>query len=604
MCSSEYTTVPRFDAENSLNQREASFSDLKQACIMMVDDEPIMLDIIEALLEEEGYHHFVAMDQSTQALTTLQQQQPDILLLDLIMPEIDGFEILQRLRETPNFKHLPVIILTSSNDTSSKLKALELGATDFLSKPVDASELALRIRNTLAAKAYQDQLAYYDGLTGLPNRTLFLDRLEWALQKAQRTQQPLAVLEISLDRFSQIKDTLGHKAGEQVLKEVSQRLNEIVRSSDVITRTQKDEQWRNIARFDSDEFALLLQGIDITDNVASVANRILEALKVPFVIDDNEIFMTAGIGIAVYPEDGNETDKLLKHACAAKDNAKQRGLDNYQFYCEEINTRSKNRLSLESKLRHALENQEFELRYQPKVDVKSGRVQGAECLLRWFHPIDGLISPEQFIPLAEDTGLIVPIGEWILHEACKQNQEWVASGYDNLNISVNVSGKQFANKGLKNIILSALKSSGLNARYLTLEMTESIMMGDAESNICLLHQLKELGISFSIDDFGTGYSSLNYLKKFPIHELKIDRSFIIDVTHSDEDASIVKAILAMSHSLGLKVVAEGVENLQQLELLQSWDCDIIQGYYFSSPLSQTEFTKYLKRNLFKDSYRG
>ncbi|UYI50042.1 EAL domain-containing protein [Vibrio natriegens] len=594
MCNSKLKVVPKFTAALNINQREPSIAGLKQARIMMVDDEPLMLDIIEALLEEQGYHDFVAVAQSTQALSALQQKQPDILLLDLIMPKTDGFEILKKLRNIPNFKYLPVIILTSSNDTSSKVKALELGATDFLSKPVDASELALRIRNTLAAKAYQDQLAYYDNLTGLPNRTLFLDRLEWELQKAQRQQQPLAVLEISLDRFNQIKDTLGPKVGEQILKEVSLRLKEIIRSSDVITRTQEDEPWRNIARFDSDEFALLLHGMNITDNVASIANRILEALKAPFFLDNNEIFMTAVIGIAVYPEDGNETEKLLKHACAAKDCAKQKGLDNYQFYCEEINARSKERLSLETKLRHALENQELELYYQPKVDVKSGRILGAECLLRWFHPIDGLISPEKFIPLAEDTGLIVPIGEWVLHEACKHNQEWVASGYDNLNISINVSSKQFADKRLKSIIISALKSSGLNARYLTLEMTESTMMGDAESNICLLHRLKELGISFSIDDFGTGYSSLNYLKKFPIQELKIDRSFIIDVTQSDEDASIVKAILAMSHNLGLKVVAEGVENLQQLKLLQSWDCDIIQGYYFSRPLSQTEFTNYLR----------
>ncbi len=573
-----------------------NYDSLKDAKIMMVDDEPIMMDIIQAFLEDEGYRQFITVEHSTEAMKILADSKPDILLLDLVMPEIDGFEILSTVRNNDDFKYLPIIILTSSSDAASKLKALELGATDFLAKPVDSSELALRLRNTLAAKAYQDKLAYYDSLTGLPNRKLFLDRLDWSLKQAKRNGELLTVMDIGLDRFRQITDTLGPKTGDELLRIVAKRLTAVTRETDVFTRTSGHEIWRDVARLSGDEFALLLPGVVSADNATFVANRMLQALKAPFDVFGNEVFITGGIGIAIYPDDGDQTDLLLKHASAAKDYAKQQGPDNYQFFSREMNARSRQRLSLETKLRRALELQQLEVFYQPKVMAQTGKIMGMECLLRWFHPEDGMISPVEFIPVAEESGLIVPIGEWILNEACQRTQEWIAAGHQPLKVSVNVSGQQFADAGFKAAVQRALQSSGLDPACLMLEMTESMMMGDAENNIRLLHEIKELGVSFSIDDFGTGYSSLSYLKKFPIDELKIDRAFLIDVPTNPDDVSIVKAILAMAHSLDLSVVAEGVEEQAQLTFLQQWNCEVIQGFYFSRPLNHQDFSAYLTRD--------
>ncbi len=573
------------------------YAPLKNATIMMVDDEPIMMDIIQAFLEDEGYRRFIKVEHSAQALGVLNGQKPDILLLDLVMPEVDGFEILATVRSYEEFRYLPIIVLTSSSDARSKLKALELGATDFLAKPVDSSELALRLRNTLAAKAYQDRLAFYDGLTELPNRKLFFDRLQWSLKQARRGEQQVGVMDIGLDRFRQVNDTYGPDVGDQLLRAVATRLINVTRDADVIARTSGFDLWQELARLGSDEFALLLPDIGNAENAVMIANRILEALKIPFEIAGTEIFMTGAVGIAIFPEDGDLADVILRHASAAKGYAKQLGPDNYQFYSREMNLRSIKRLSLETKLRRALEKQELEVFYQPKVIASNGAVMGMECLLRWNHPEDGMIEPNDFIPVAEETGLIVPIGEWVLQEACRHTSEWVAAGFRQLKVSVNVSCQQFSDPGLKDVIQQALLSGRLNPKHLVLEMTESMMMGDTESNIHLLNEIQALGVSVSVDDFGTGYSSLNYLKKLPISELKIDRSFLIDVPDNPDDVSIVKAILAMAHSLDLMVVAEGVEKQSQLTFLKQAGCDVIQGFYFSRPLNRQDFENYLAGRL-------
>ena len=572
------------------------YSQLKNATIMMVDDEPIMLEIIQLLLEDAGFKNFIPVESSSQSFDMIVQNEPDLLLLDLDMPEVNGYEVLTTVRSSSEYEHLPVIILTASSEPDDKLKALELGATDFLSKPVDSSELVLRVRNTLSAKAYQDQLAYYDNLTGMPNRKLFIERLAWGVELSKRERIPLTVLNIGLDKFKQVNETLGMYAGDKVLAIIAERLNSLVRSSDFVGHTDDVIKMERLARVGGNDFSIILFGVNSVENAALVSKRILDEVKKPIIIDEHEIFITASIGISVCPTDGEEVESLIKHASSAKDFASKQGSDNYQFFSSEMNIHARVLITMESNLRKALENDEFELHYQPKINSETNKLVGMEALLRWNQPEQGLVSPGVFIPAAEELGLIVPIGEWALHQACKDTSEWVKAGCDNLKVSVNVSAQQLNETSLKKSIISALKNSGLGSRNLVLELTESMLMGDVESHNILLNKIIDLGVSFSLDDFGTGYSSLSYLRKFPIEELKIDRSFLTNIPESQEDGSIVRAIIAMAHSLGLKVIAEGVENADQLEFLKQHNCYAIQGFYYSKPLSKADFTEYLKRH--------
>jgi len=566
---------------------------LKDSTIMLVDDEPVMLEIVRALLEEAGYSHFISIEDSTQVIDRLTNESPDMLLLDLDMPNIDGFQVLQKVRTLKDYEHLPVIILTASEDPESKLKALELGATDFLSKPVDASELALRVRNTLAAKAYQDQLAYYDSLTGLPNRKLFIDYLNKGIDQAKRDSRSLVLLEVGLDRFQQINETMGMNVGDQILQIVADRLMTVVRSSDTVGLGDARVPKENTARIGGDEFSIVIHGVDSAKKASVVNERVLEAIRQPIHIDGNDVYLTASIGIAVYPQDGTEVGTLFKRAGTAKDFAKKRGRDRFQYYSSEMEAHSRALLKMTTDLRTALEQKQFELHYQPQIDLKSGTIMGMECLIRWIHPKFGFISPEKFIPIAEDLNLIVPIGDWVLHEACHRASEWNARRDEKLKVSVNVSANQFLDPNFKSTIVSNLQSSGLDPSCLVLEITESMLMGDVDKLANLLHDIKNLGVCFSLDDFGTGYSSLSYLKKFPIDELKIDRSFLLEVPQNNDDNSLVVAIIAMAHSLGQIVVAEGVEEIDQLEFLRQYNCDVIQGYYYSKPLNRQGFEEYL-----------
>lgn len=569
---------------------------LKNAVIMMVDDEPIMMEVLQAFLEDEGYQNFITVEDSTLAMERLKQEQPDILLLDLKMPIVNGFDILKQVRKHEQLKRLPVIVLTSSSDAATKLQALELGATDFLAKPVDASELALRLRNTLTVKEYQDQLAFYDSLTGLPNRARFLERLDWTLTSAARNKHSVAVMNLSVDRFKQINDTLGPKSGDELLKQIADRLSGAVRLSDVVSHTGRNNLWQNIARLGGDEFTLLLPGGTAAEDSAYIAKRLLDVIKEVFSIDGHDVFVTASIGIAVFPCDAETTDSLMKNASAATEYAKQKGRDNYQFHSKEINKKAKERLKIESELRRAIEQKEFVIHYQPKVNIQTDQVMGMEALVRWQHPVKGLLSPLHFIEIAEESGLIPGIGEWVIHEACRQNKVWQEQGLGNLKISVNVSPLQFIAKHIERTMEAAL-SSGMDMQYLMIEITESMLVGDEERVINIMKEVKKQGAMLSIDDFGTGYSSLSYLKRFPLDELKVDRAFLLDVPDKRDDSAIVRAIVAMAHSLELLVVAEGVEDSEQLAFLKKIGCDVIQGFYFSRPLPADEFEQYvLARN--------
>jgi diguanylate cyclase (GGDEF)-like protein len=428
-------------------------------------------------------------------------------------------------------------------------------------------------------------LAHYDELTGLPNRSMFNQRLSHALIQARRNDKPLAILFIDLDRFKNINDTLGHEAGDLVLKEVAQRLLGCLREGDTV------------GRLGGDEFVVLIEELPEPMHVAAVAQKILAAVVKPFVVGAQEFNITASIGISTYPDDGEDMQGLLKNADISMYRAKEQGKNNYQFYSALMNIHTVERMALESGLRRALERNEFLLHYQPKVDIGSGRITGMEALLRWQRPGQELIPPAKFIALAEETGLIVPIGEWVLRTACARNQSWQEQGLPPLRMAVNLSARQFAHANLLQDVARVLHDTGLDPAALELEITESMVMHDPERAVTLLTMLKAMGIHLSIDDFGTGYSSLSYLKRFPIDSVKIDRSFIHDVPGDADDAAITRAIIAMAHSLRLKVIAEGVETEEQLSFLREHGCDEMQGYYFSEPLAEDQFLRLLQSSV-------
>ncbi|MCR6652749.1 MAG: EAL domain-containing protein [Cellvibrionaceae bacterium] len=577
---------------SDIQQQKTPFYD---ATIMMIDDEPLVMEVLQTCLEEHGYRFFVKIEDSTQAVDAIISERPDVVLLDLNMPNMDGFAILQELRNNRDTKYLSVIVLTSSNDSSTKLKALELGATDFLAKPVDRSELVLRIKNSLTVKAYQDQLAYYDTLTQLPNRKLFLDRLDWAIKCAIRESSQVAVLNIAIDRFQQVNELLGTQAGDELLVEVSRRLLKGLRESDTVSRGGPEAAWRNIARLSGDEFSILLTDLKNSSQIVAIAERLRSVLQEPFHLRQREIYITASIGIALFPKDADTTDTLMKHAGAATAYAKEKGRDCYQFFSAEINAAAQQRMNVEHSLRRVLERNELTLYYQPKICAATGAIKGAEALLRWRHPQRGFIPPNEFIPVAEDSGMITQIGEWVLRSACEQNVQWQQNGLASLSMSVNVSAQQFRDNKFPSIVQKILSDTGMDPELLVLEITEGVLMGDRDRVGDLLFKIKSIGALLSIDDFGTGYSSLSYLKTFPIDELKIDRSFIVDTPADGDSAAIVRTIVAMARSLDLQVVAEGVEDDAQFQFLRELSCDQIQGYYFAKPMPAQEFEAFCRQ---------
>lgn len=559
--------------------------------VLIAEDDVVSRKLLATLLVKWGYEPVIACD-GEQALAILQSEDPPRLaVLDWMMPYADGIQVCHRIRQQVDSPYIYVILLTAKSRKQDIIDGLGAGADDYVMKPFDAGELKVRLRAGARILDLQEELlsvrealheqATHDPLIGLPNRLLFGDRLNQGLITARRTKRPLAVMFLDLDRFKLINDTLGHNTGDLLLKKVAERLTYSLREVDTI------------ARMGGDEFTMILSNIDSPDDAAKIAGRVLNVLTEPLVLEGHEIFVSASIGISIFPSDGDDAETLVKNADTAMYRAKDMGRNNYQFYTKTLNSAALKRMTLENSLRKALERSEFVVHYQPRVDIKDGEIMGMEALVRWQKPDVGLVYPAQFIPLAEETGLIVQIGEWVLRTACAQNKRWQDAGLDAFPVAVNISARQFHQNDLVWVVKDALESAHLEPRYLELELTESALMTNPDQAARALDELKMLGVRISLDDFGIGHSSLGYLKRFPVNTVKIDQSFVRDITTDPDDAAIAGAVVAMAHSLKLNVIAEGVETIQQLEFLRSLNCDEMQGYFVSRPIPPDEFPRFL-----------
>lgn len=561
--------------------------------ILVIEDDPNVRTLILKLLQAEGFDALSAEDGRT-GLRLARVHEPDLIICDIMMPEFDGYEVLSQLRQNSATATIPFIFLSAKSERTDLRQGMELGADDYLTKPFKRAELlgAISARLTKQAALTQpyvdemkraaqtlNQLAYRDPLTNLPNRILLHHRFQEAIAQVSQTspQQMVAILWINLNRFKAININMGYTNGDLLLKMVAERLERAF------------GQRSTVARLGSDEFSMLLGNLAEKEEAARVAQKILKVLAEPYNLDGHYAQIQASIGIALYPDHSNSPDRLLNQADTAMRHVKASGSGGYQFYAQEMDVLASERQQMESQLSSALENLEFQLYYQPQVNLITGRVIGAEALIRWHNPQLGMVQPDKFIGIAEDTGLIIPIGEWVLKTACTQAKAWQDASRLPIRISVNLSARQFRQENLVAKVDQTLKETGLAANLLVLELTETSVMENVETTIQTLKDLKEMGVRISIDDFGTGYSSLNYLKRFPIDTLKIDQSFVREVTTDPNDAAIARAIIAMAQSLQLKVIAEGVETEEQFNFLRQSGCHAMQGYLFSPPIPATEF---------------
>ncbi len=700
--------------------------------LLVVDDDMMMRLLMRETLEEGGFAVVEAVN-GTEALAIFDDVRPAAVLMDVEMPVMDGFTACTALRKRSNAQHTPIMMVTGLDDIDSINHAYEVGATDFIAKPISWPVLSHRVRYMLRAsrtvvelahtvrKLHQSQasltkaqrmarlgnwdfnvssgtilwsegvynildsaqkaaipsfeaflewvhkedrplvakwfrealatgqvpnlnyrivrrdgspqyiqqqaeatlnesgrvvslsgtlqditelrqseekvrqLAYFDSLTGLANREYFKEHLVQAIALAQPYNRQLAILFLDLDNFKRINDTLGHNMGDLLLKAVATRLRSCVRASDAVTRLETVASNEQVARLGGDEFTILLSEVGSSEDAARVATRILDTLSKPLTVGEHEVFITPSMGIAMFPQDGEDVESLLKHADMAMYHAKHSGKNLYKFYTESMKDAAIRRLTVENYLRKAIERGEFTLYYQPQIDLLNGQICGAEALLRWHNADLGPVSPAEFIPLAEETGLIVPIGEWVLRTACAQAKAWQDAGLSLPRLAVNISVLQFVQTNFTDLVIQILDETGLSPYALELEITESLLMKDAEGAIRTLRILKDQGVQFAIDDFGTGYSSLSYLKRFPIDRLKIDKAFVQDINADPDDAAITAAVIAMAGSMNLGVVAEGVETGAQLNFLRRKHCGEVQGYYLSKPLPSSDMEALLQQ---------
>jgi diguanylate cyclase (GGDEF)-like protein len=573
--------------------------------ILVIEDEDFVRENILELLDVEGFEA-IGAENGQVGVNLAKGIIPDLILCDVMMPGLDGYGVLRAIRQDALTASIPFIFLTAKAAKADFRQGMELGADDYITKPFTRAELLGAITSRLKkqatletlynselqqAKAEINYLIHHDSLTHLPNQLSLREQFKQVQSQDISNEKLVTVLSLDLDRFNQINDNLGQAVADVLLKAVAERIKTCVGSLGIV------------ARLNTTQFAIILAfaqqdacSTQYKREVCNLAQTLLNSLSQTFELAKQELFITASIGIALYPRDGTEIEQLLNHANTALTQAKQHGGNQYQFYSTAFNIGSSDRLALQSSLRHALERQELLLYYQPQVNLKTGQIVGAEALVRWQHPERGLISPDKFIPIAEETGLIVPIGEWVLKTACQQTKVWQNAGFSHLRIAVNLSSRQFSQIDLRHQLVAILMETGLDPKYIELELTESMLVHNTEVAIRRLNALKSLGVEIAIDDFGTGYSSLSYLQQFPFDILKIDRCFIQNITDNPNNAAITKAIIEMAKTLNLKLMAEGVETEAELSFVCQNHCDGMQGYLFSRPLPSHDFEQLLKKN--------
>lgn len=585
------------------------------ATLLIVDDDEAIRKLLAIMLEDQGYQTLSAPSGEI-ALAMVARQPPDLILLDAMMPGMDGYQVARHIKANVATANIPIIMLSGLSEQSARLSGLEAGAEEVLSKPVANDELWLKVRNLLRLKAFGDhqvvhtlmleqqlqkrtidverfrsamgsderllKMANYDPLTGLPNRNLFYTTLQMGLTQAELRGWQLAVCTVDLNDFKSFNDVWGHLIGDQVLAEFCRRLSNCLNVSDTL------------GRMDGHELALILMIRKGQTGPKQIVDRIREVLREPFRVQEQDVTLTASIGIALYPDDGADAERLIKQASTAMNRAKQAGRDTYRFYTAQMNVEVQARQELETALRDAVRKQAFELYYQPKISLRDGTLCGVEALLRWHRPGLPSVAPSVFVPILEDMGLISMVGQWVIASVCKQIACWQRSGLGVSQVAVNVSAQQIAEGDFVQDIQRSLDEHQIEAKWLELELTESSLMFNTPETIASLLALRDLGLKISIDDFGTGYSSLAYLSRFPIDKLKIDIAFIREVPHNAQDAAITRTIIELAHSLNLQVIAEGVENCEQLAFLTENGCDQVQGYLLSRPLPTKELETLLR----------
>ena len=576
-----------------------------QTHIIVIDDDPLIRLVVTMALQAVGITTSEAVS-GEEGLQLFNEKGADAILLDVMMPDgMDGFATCAKFRSLPEGKYTPILMMTGLEDMESINHAFKAGATDFITKPINIPLLGHRVRymlrasqTTLSLVESEQRLyrmAYFDSLTELPNRLFFKEHLQHMIALAQRQNLKLGVLFLDLDGFKRINDTLGHHLGDLVLQATGERLRNSIRASDTLVRTGAALDGLAIARLGGDEFTVLLSAIERNEDAATVAERIRLNLAQPLIFGDHELYTTTSIGITIYPDDGETAEELLKNADLAMYYAKRSGGNMYRYFSAKMSETALQRLTLENQLRKAIERGELDLHYQPQLDVVTGKFCGLEALLRWDSHELGRISPAEFIPLAEETGLIVSIGEWVLRKACQQAKKLQDQNIPFNRMAVNVSAIQFLHKGFSSLVTKILAETGLKPEVLELELTESVLINDEDIVLNVLQSLKKIGVQLAIDDFGTGYSSLSRLKSFPIDRLKIDQGFVRNIEQDSDNAAIVVAVIAMAEGMDMKVIAEGVETDGQLAFLKNKRCNEVQGYLLSKPLPSAQIEEFLMK---------
>ena len=576
-----------------------------QTHIIVIDDDPLIRLVVTMALQAVGITTSEAVS-GEEGLQLFNEKGADAILLDVMMPDgMDGFAVCAKFRSLPEGQYTPILMMTGLEDMESINHAFKAGATDFITKPINIPLLGHRVRymlrasqTTLSLVESEQRLyrmAYFDNLTELPNRLFFKEHLQHMIALAQRQNLKLGVLFLDLDGFKRINDTLGHHLGDLVLQATGERLRNSIRASDTLVRTGAALDGLAIARLGGDEFTVLLSTIERNEDAATVAERIRLNLAQPLIFGDHELYTTTSIGITIYPDDGQTADELLKNADLAMYYAKRSGGNMYRYFSAKMSETALQRLTLENQLRKAIERGELDLHYQPQLDVVTGKFCGLEALLRWDSHELGRISPAEFIPLAEETGLIVSIGEWVLRKACQQAKKLQDQNIPFNRMAVNVSAIQFLHKGFSSLVTKILAETGLKPNVLELELTESVLINDEDIVLNVLQSLKKIGVQLAIDDFGTGYSSLSRLKSFPIDRLKIDQGFVRNIEQDSDNAAIVVAVIAMAEGMDMKVIAEGVETDGQLAFLKNKRCNEVQGYLLSKPLPSAQIEEFLMK---------